>query len=148
MWTHHPKSSPKQQLWPCCFFAALLLSRKVLSVVLERIQKSVLHHLGISAYSCAWNSLVLSPTFVWLKPLQHSFTPPKQTWLSSGAIKRYGCLCSTATELCLEFMSSLCHLLVLMFIKLSSQKRPVPHSFEVLHFCLLGGGSSLQTCRS
>lgn len=60
-----PKSSPKQRLWPCCFFSALLLSRKVLSVVLEGMQKSVLHHLGTSAYSSAWNSLARFPTFVW-----------------------------------------------------------------------------------
>lgn len=146
MWTYHPQEQPKT--------AAVTL---LLLLCSPAFQESAFCSSGrnakISLASSGYLGILLClklpcpVPYLCLKPLQHTFTPPKESKIFSGAIKRCGCLCSTITVLCLEFMSFLCHPLVLMLIKLSSQERPVPRSFDVLHFCLPGGGSSLQTCR-
>ena len=155
MWTpsqQQPRTATVTLLLLCCFPAfqesAFCSSRKN--------AKSHLASSGTSAYSHAWNSVAQIikasslPSFDW-----NSYNPPSHhpdgiksfLVVKLCAIKRYVCPCSTVTVLCLELMSFLCHPPVSMFIKFSGQERPVPCSFHVLHFCLPGGGSSLQTCR-
>lgn len=153
----HVDTIPRAAQYSNCEPAAsLLLSRKVLSIVLERMQNHILHYPGTSAYSHARNSLsqIIKASsllrFDWNlynPPLHHldgikSFLVEKLC-----AIKGYVCPYSTVTVLSLELVSFLCHPPFWMFIKFSSRERPVPHNFYVLHFCIPGGGSSLQTCR-
>ena len=134
-----------------CFLPAF---QERASVVLERVQSRILHHPGSSAYSCTCNTLTRIikarslPPFDWnfcSPPLHHPDEIKPFLVEKLCAIKRSVCPCSAVTTLSLELWSFLHHPPSSRFIKFSSPERPVPHSFHVLHFCILGGGSSLQT---
>lgn len=137
-----------------CFSLSFLLSKKVLSVGLKGMQDHISHPLSASAClkfphldNKGWIS-----AFIWPKPLQVIFTPPgwKKKIFYGGKITCYRNVClpmlSAIPVLSLQLFF-LHHPPFLMFIKFSSQERPVLQSFHVLHFCVPGGGSILQTCR-